>query len=199
MNQSVLRPAAPPPEDDNPFAVRSDGSAWPDHNGRGFSEAERDRAADEKAKRDSSKSGKKKIKQSDLESLTRNLLRKQGYVYGRTETVGYTGLKNDLFGFLDGIAIGENEILFVQTTSRSNRAAHIKKMATGFFKIGNGHETPCFDASSRMAKNPNCKLVIILWDQPNGAGAAWRHEMEEVTLEMLIEYRERSRNLRGVA
>jgi hypothetical protein len=157
-------------------------------------QAELDAAAALRRKRGQSRGFDRKIKPADLESQTRQLLRKLGYVYGRTETVNFAGFKNDLFGFCDGIAIGERDIWFVQTTSRPNRAAHIRKMAVGEFKIGNGSPTPCFDAASRIASNPACKLVLILWDQPGGKGSSWRHEIEEITIETLMMFRDRRRS-----
>jgi hypothetical protein len=167
----------------DPFARQKDGSPWPDASATKF---------DHKGKASVPKMIRRnpRIKKSDLESKTRELLRSAGYVYGRTESVGYGGVKKDLFGFCDGVAIGNGEVLFVQTCAKGDVSKRIKKMATGTFKIGNGKETPCIEASAEMASVQGCRLVIIAWSQPGGAGTRWQWEMIDVrrgTLQSAVE------------
>lgn len=129
----------------------------------------------------------KRRKRADTESLTRNELRKRGYVYGRTENAAarYGGTK-DLFGFVDGIAVGNGEMLLVQTTTKANKASHIKKLRAGTFKIGNGTPTPIRDAALKALDVPGVRLVLMLWHQPGGKGSPWLLEEIEVTKGMVL-------------
>lgn len=54
-------------------------------------------------------------------------LRDEGYHCEITEHFS-RGLKHDLWGFCDILAIKENEVLAVQTTSAANKSARIKKI-----------------------------------------------------------------------
>jgi carbonic anhydrase len=57
-------------------------------------------------------------------------LREQGYTAAITEHWnGFARIRQDLFGFVDIVAIRDGETLAVQTTSYSNMAARIKKIA----------------------------------------------------------------------
>lgn len=56
-------------------------------------------------------------------------LREQGYRVEVVEKwIPYIKIRKDLFGFIDLIAIKENETLAVQTTSRGNISARVKKI-----------------------------------------------------------------------
>lgn len=175
-------------DDYDPF---DDGSQLPP---RRFTPSDGDRAHGLRLKRDRSA---KRVKRADLESKTRELFRSLGYIYDRCEHFGYSGNRSDLFGFVDGIAVKEGQILFLQTTSRSNKAVHLRKMATGEFRIGGGgNPKPCFEAAKAILATPNAHLLLIVWDQPDGAGTRWRHDITEVTMELLTQYRERSRKVK---
>ena len=193
-DQAHRLPSAAPVVDGDPFAYHADGTPWDDSVPEPVSQEAQDRDYDLKFKRDRANAKRRgtKRKKSDLESRTREMLRNAGYVYGRTETVGFTGLKKDLFGFVDGVAIGVDDVLFVQTTSRDHKADHLRKMATGEFKIGNGTPTPCYPVAKRLIENPSCRLVLVLWDKPD---RFWRHEIVDVEIATLDEYRARSRKV----
>lgn len=63
---------------------------------------------------------------------TRSLahLRKAGYLCAIVEKWNsHTMTRSDLWGFVDVLAIREGEILAVQTTSRSNVSARVRKIA----------------------------------------------------------------------
>jgi hypothetical protein len=56
-------------------------------------------------------------------------LRKEGYLCGIVEKViPKCFIRKDLFGFIDILAIKENEILGVQSTSRVNFSTRVKKI-----------------------------------------------------------------------
>jgi hypothetical protein len=56
-------------------------------------------------------------------------LREAGYTAEVTEKFNsFTKRRNDLFGFIDILAIRENEVLGVQTTSGSNVSSRVKKI-----------------------------------------------------------------------
>lgn len=58
------------------------------------------------------------------------LLREQGYQVANVESYNaFTKRKHDLFGCIDILAIGNNETLAVQVTSKSNMKARINKIA----------------------------------------------------------------------
>lgn len=58
------------------------------------------------------------------------LLRSRGYLCEVVEKWNpYARIRQDLFGFGDILAIREDEVLLVQTTSGSNMAARIQKIA----------------------------------------------------------------------
>jgi hypothetical protein len=57
------------------------------------------------------------------------LLRKQGWLVGTVERYNpYSRTRHDLYDLFDLVAVRENEILFVQTTSASNVSSRIKKI-----------------------------------------------------------------------
>jgi len=56
-------------------------------------------------------------------------LRSEGYSVGITEHYNsFIGIRQDLFGFIDLIAIKPGEILAVQTTTAVNQSARVKKI-----------------------------------------------------------------------
>ena len=56
-------------------------------------------------------------------------LRKEGYLVAITEHWNpHAGIRQDMWGFCDLLAIRENEILAVQTTSISNMNARVEKI-----------------------------------------------------------------------
>jgi hypothetical protein len=60
---------------------------------------------------------------------SKKLLEKEGYLVGITEKWNaHARIRQDLFGFIDMIAVKENEVLGVQTTSYSNLSARVTKI-----------------------------------------------------------------------
>ena len=69
-------------------------------------------------------------------------------------------IRQDLFGIIDVLAVGERGVLAVQTTSRSNMSSRRRKMLD----------------SQHLAALRAAGVVIELdgWDQPDGKGSRWR-------------------------
>lgn len=65
----------------------------------------------------------------------------------------FTRKRNDLFGFIDVLCLGDSEVIGVQTTGRSNMSSRIKKIAE--------HENV---AAVRKA---GIKILIHGWDKPD--------------------------------
>jgi len=66
--------------------------------------------------------------QSATKSLAK--LRKEGYLCAMVERWNkFAGVRQDLYGFIDILAIREGEILGVQTTSLNCFAEHVKKIS----------------------------------------------------------------------
>lgn len=132
------------------------------------------------------------------ESLTRKLWRDRGYIYGRTETLeshygGTFGIKKDLFGIVDAIAIGNGEVVFLQSTTIKQKSSHLSKIINGSWKIGNGIPSPILDAVRAILQS-KARLIFCLWHQPGGPKTRWVCEELEIT-EMVIERQiERKRN-----
>lgn len=64
-----------------------------------------------------------------LSNIAIQQLTAQGYLVADVEKViPHTCIKRDLFGFIDLIAIREDETLAVQVTSKSNMAARVTKI-----------------------------------------------------------------------
>lgn len=58
------------------------------------------------------------------------LMRERGYTCAIVEHWNqWSRQRNDLFGFLDVLCLGDNEVIGVQTTSYSNISARCKKIA----------------------------------------------------------------------
>ncbi len=67
---------------------------------------------------------------TDLKRRSREWLEARGYLVGNVEFFNFhTKRKHDLFGFLDLLAVGDNEVIGVQTTSKAHRADHVDKIA----------------------------------------------------------------------
>lgn len=74
----------------------------------------------------------KKIRRSSVSPTQRSLalLREQGYLCEIVERWNpWAKIRQDLFGIGDILAIKDNETLMVQTTSRSNVNARVKKIS----------------------------------------------------------------------
>ena len=64
-------------------------------------------------------------------SRSKALLQDEGYLVAIVEHWNaFARIRQDLFGFLDLLAIRENEIVGIQVTSASNVAARVKKIST---------------------------------------------------------------------
>lgn len=64
-----------------------------------------------------------------LTQRTTKMMRDQGYMVATVEYYNaYTRRKNDLFGCIDLLAIGNGETIAIQVTSKSNMSARIKKI-----------------------------------------------------------------------
>jgi hypothetical protein len=60
---------------------------------------------------------------------TQKLLRERGYYVAKTEHWNhYAKIRQDLFGFIDTLAVNGNALLAVQTTTGSHCAATVKKV-----------------------------------------------------------------------
>ena len=69
------------------------------------------------------------IMANTLHARSVDYLRKQGCVVATVESYNhFTKRKKDLFGVIDILAIGNNETLAVQVTSKSNMSSRIKKI-----------------------------------------------------------------------
>lgn len=71
-----------------------------------------------------------KKKPANLNQLTRKRLEEDGYLVENVEKYNtFSRKKNDLWGFIDFLAIRRDEVLAIQTTSKSNMSARRKKIA----------------------------------------------------------------------
>jgi hypothetical protein len=78
------------------------------------------------------------------------VLRDEGYFAAITEHWNaWAKIRQDLFGFIDILAIKENEVLGVQTTSYDNINARIKKIKAS--------------EAYPIAKSANMKIVVHGW------------------------------------
>ena len=61
--------------------------------------------------------------------LSLELMRARGYTCATVEHWNpWANIRQDLFGFVDVLCLGDKEIIGVQTTSRSNMSARLKKI-----------------------------------------------------------------------
>jgi len=124
----------------------------------------------------------KRRKKIDYESMSRALWRERGYIYDKASfTQPYTGKSHDLYGCIDSVAMGHGETVFVQTTSKAAKSAHVKKYLTENWALFGGHAFPILDALRLIASQPHCRFVMCCWHQPGGPGTRWVCEETEVT------------------
>jgi len=93
--------------------------------------------------------------------LTLRDLRNQGY---RAQVVEkwnpHARVRQDLFGIIDVLAIGRNETIAVQSTTKHNLKARIKKIAESE-SIGDIREA-------------GWTVLVHGWHQPKGKGTRWQ-------------------------
>jgi len=66
---------------------------------------------------------------SNLNQQTRKRLVEQGYLVENVEQYNtFSRRKNDLWGFIDFLAIKKNEVLAIQVTSKSNMSSRRRKI-----------------------------------------------------------------------
>lgn len=66
---------------------------------------------------------------TNLNQPTRKRLEEQGYLVENVEKFNFiTKRKNDLWGFIDFLAINRDDVLAVQVTSKSNMSSRRKKI-----------------------------------------------------------------------
>lgn len=98
--------------------------------------------------------------------LTLALYRKRGYICDMAEHYNfYSGKRNDLFTFVDLVAVNDKEILFVQTTTRSNLSSRRNKIKG-------------IAAARMIAGLPCAKVMILGWYKD---GSRWACIEEEFT------------------
>lgn len=95
-------------------------------------------------------------------------LRKEGWFVAITERWNqYAHVRQDLFGFIDLLAIKGDQTLAVQTTSGSNVAARIDKIKG-------------IQASALWLESPNRKIVVHGWRKVGERGKRKLWECREV-------------------
>jgi hypothetical protein len=63
-------------------------------------------------------------------------LRVEGYIVANVERYNpWSKRRQDLFGFIDTLAINEQEFLAIQSTSGANHAARVEKVAEGLRRL----------------------------------------------------------------
>lgn len=87
-------------------------------------------------------------------------MRRRGYYAEVTEHWNsFTRRRNDLFGFVDVLCLGDNEIIGVQTTSWSNVSARVKKIAD--------HE------NTPAVRKAGIRILVQGWRK--GKNGRWEH------------------------
>jgi hypothetical protein len=95
--------------------------------------------------------------------LTLDMYRKQGYICDVSERWNaFANKKNDLLGFCDIVAVCPDEVLFIQTTSRSNMSSRRNKIRG-------------IPAAAMIAGLPCAKVILLGWYK-NGARWACKEE-----------------------
>jgi len=85
-------------------------------------------------------------------------LQKDGYLVAITERWNsFTRIRQDLFGFIDLIALRGNETLAVQTTSGANVSARIDKIKS-------------LQAARVWLESPNRKIIVHGWRKVGARG-----------------------------
>jgi hypothetical protein len=99
---------------------------------------------------------------------SRERLEDMGYAVDVCESYNYfTKKRKDLFGGFDLIGVGPEGVVFLQTTSRDNISARVRKIA----------DLPAIDA----IRKAGVKLIVDGWDQPGGPRTAWRVKSVDVS------------------
>jgi hypothetical protein len=102
-------------------------------------------------------------------------LRAEGWLVAITEHWNqYARVRQDLFGFIDLLAVRGNETLAVQTTSGSNVSARLEKIRAT-------------QAASLWLESPTRKIVIHGWRKVGERGKRKLWECREVEVEQIIE------------
>lgn len=110
---------------------------------------------------------KKKAK-APTSKLTLALYRSQGYECAVTEHWNvFARIRQDLFGFCDIMAVGHDEVLFIQTTSKSNMSSRRKKI------LGN-------PVARLLMATPNVRVILGGWYK---AGSRWQYAEESYSSE----------------
>lgn len=105
--------------------------------------------------------------------LTKTTLEGQGYLVQNVEQTipGTRGIKRDLYGFIDFLAINPQETLAIQATSRSNMSARRSKI------LGEKREN-----SRDWLSCPGRRLEVWGWGWDE-KGKTWSLRTVEITLE----------------
>ncbi len=107
-------------------------------------------------------------------------LQKDGYLVAITERWNsFTRIRQDLFGFIDLIALRGNETLAVQTTSGANVSARIDKIKS-------------LQAARVWLESPNRKIVVHGWRKVGARGKRklWDCREEWILTETESRFRE---------
>jgi hypothetical protein len=99
---------------------------------------------------------------------SRDRLEAEGYAVDVVESYNYfTKKRKDLYNGFDLIGCGPDGVVFLQTTSRDNIAARVRKIA----------ELPAIDA----IRKAGVTLLVDGWDQPDGPRTKWRCKTVDVS------------------
>jgi len=89
------------------------------------------------------------------------LLRDRGYLVAITERWNpFAKLRQDLFGWIDLLAIKGNETLAVQTTTAPNMHARLSKIKS-------------LQSAELWMESPNRKAAVHGWKKPNKTNRRW--------------------------
>lgn len=124
--------------------------------------------------------------------MSRKKWRDRGYLHLEgTESIlrlpGGITKRNDLYGFVDMIAVPEDSgpFVYLQVTSRSNLSTRKRKIQRE--TTGKGQWTRPIREIARRILERGDRIVLEGWDQPKGAGTAWRDKEIDLTLEDLTD------------
>ena len=88
--------------------------------------------------------------------LSLRYLRKSGYTCSIAEHWSeHARRRIDLFGFVDLVAAGHSELLFIQVTSRSNVSSRVAKIMAD----------PCLSRAIELARVPGVSILVHGWDK----------------------------------
>lgn len=91
-------------------------------------------------------------------------LRKLGYTVGMVERWnGHVGIRQDLFGFVDIVAVKPGMVMFVQTTSDAQVRAHIEKLMRheNFKAVESSGARLVIHGWSKIANRWSCREVVL--------------------------------------